>query len=75
MTTTKNISCVLNFFFLFISCVQLNQTIEAVKEELAKEKSLSDKSQKELETDLVSTKHRSPTFIFVLVCFNESHLV
>merc|ERR1712210_262436 len=37
---------------------ELNQTIEAVKEELAKEKNLSDKSQKELETDLVSTKHR-----------------
>jgi len=37
---------------------ELNQTIEAVKEELAKEKNLSDKSQKDLETDLVSTKHR-----------------
>ena len=37
---------------------QLNQTIEAVKEELAKEKNLSNKSQKELETDLTSTKHR-----------------
>ena len=45
-------------FVLFISYFQLNQTIEAVKEELAKEKNLSDKSQKELETDLVSTKHR-----------------
>jgi hypothetical protein len=32
--------------------------VEAVKQELAKEKDLSDKSQKELENDLVSTKHR-----------------
>ena len=66
-------------FVLFIRYFQLNQTIEAVKEELAKEKNLSDKSQKDLETDLVSTKHRwtqeSPDIFWMLVGFDDSYCV
>jgi len=37
---------------------KLNEAVDAAKQELLNEKQVSEKSQKELETDLVSTKHR-----------------
>jgi len=37
---------------------KLNEAVDAAKQELFNEKQVSEKSQKELETDLVSTKHR-----------------
>ena len=39
-------------------CVQLSEAVDAAKQELLNEKEISEKSQKELEKDLVATKHR-----------------
>ena len=41
-----------------VSHFQLNEEVAATKQELMAEKQLSEKSQKELETDLISSKHR-----------------
>ena len=39
-------------------CPQLSEAVDAAKKELLNEKEISEKSQKELENDLVATKHR-----------------
>ena len=43
---------------MYLSHFQLNEEVAATKQELMAEKQLSEKSQKELETDLISSKHR-----------------
>ena len=50
-----------------VSHFQLNEEVAATKQELMAEKQLSEKSQKELETDLISSKHR----YYYISCLNN----
>ncbi len=47
-----------NSAFIVILIFQLVEAVEAVRNELLTEKQLSEKSQKEMEEDLIKTKHR-----------------
>ena len=51
--------CAIHILLLFdLQSLQLNKEVFEAKQELLAEKQLSEKSQKDLETDLVSARHR-----------------
>ena len=50
--------CVIQWLNIHIFFLQLSEAVDAAKQELMTEKQISDKSQKELENDLMAAKHR-----------------